>query len=266
MTDDIVRGSLDIEPLVVQARAWETHAAAALSRIGVKADWACLDLACGPVGILPLLAGMIGPSGRIVGVERDPYMVGAAREIVRSAGREDVELVEADAASSGLPGASFDLVHGRFLLGHVADPSAMLTEMLRLTKPGGTVLVQEPDHSSWNFYPSIEAWPRLLSLGEQAFARAGVEINIGRRCYQLLRDAGLEDVTIAASVLALQDGHPYMSMGLKAAEVMGPLMVKAGLTTDHELSALTRALEEHIARPDTWAVTFTTVQVWGRRR
>jgi hypothetical protein len=73
---------------------------------------------------------------RGAGVAHDPSIVSAAREIMRSAGREDIALFEADAKQSGRERASFDLVHGRFLLG------------------------------------AIREWPRLLELGEQAFASA----------------------------------------------------------------------------------------------
>jgi SAM-dependent methyltransferase len=202
----------------------------------------------------------------VIGVERDAKMVEAARSILRSADREDVAVIQADVTKSGLDPASFDLVHCRYLLPHVPDARVLLVVLINLAKPGGVVLVQEPDHSSWNFYPTIPAWPRLIQLGEQAFARAGVEINIGRHTFQMLREAGLEQVTVEACVLALQDAHPYKGMGLTAVESLRPLMLKAGLTTETELDDLVREVEEHMARPDTCLITFTTTQVWGRRR
>jgi ubiquinone/menaquinone biosynthesis C-methylase UbiE len=266
VSDYVVKSALEIEALAIQARVWESCAEALLSKIGVKSNWACVDLACGPVGILPLLARRVGRQGRVVGVEQDPNIVIAAREIMGSAGREDIMLVEGDVRQSGLERGSFDLVHGRCLLGHLPNPSAMLLEMIELAKPGGVVLVQEPDHSSWNFYPPIAEWPRLLEIGEQAFASAGIEINIGRRAFQLLRQAGLEDVRIEACVLAFQDNHPYMAMALRATEVLRPVMLKAQLTTPDELDRLVREIEKHIAKPDTSMISFTIVQVWGRRR
>lgn len=90
-------------------------------------------------------------------------------------------------------------------------------------------------------------------------------MNIGRRTFGLLRQAGALDVQVSAAVVALQDQHPYMRMALTAVGALRGAMLQFGLTNEAELDALASAIEEHIAQPDTIQLTFTTTQVWGRR-
>jgi SAM-dependent methyltransferase len=200
----------------------------------------------------------------VVGVERDPALAAAARAYAGEAGLANVEVVEGDALAVGLPAGGFDLVHARFVLPHVPDPAAFLAGMRALARPGGAVAVQEPDHHSWHFYPPCPAWPRLLAVLEAAFALRG-DINIGRRAFGLLRGLGLTGVTARAALLALQDGHPYMRMPLVALDALRAPILAAGLADAAELETLAGEVARHAAQPDTLQLTFTVVQVWGRR-
>lgn len=74
-------------------------------------------------------------------------MVESARRLAEQHGLA-VEFIEADATATGLPDHSFDLVHARTLLLNVQNPREMLAEMVRIAKPGGLVVVQEPDASA----------------------------------------------------------------------------------------------------------------------
>lgn len=68
-----------------------------------------------------------------------------AAEFAARRGLSDVEVMTADAGRTGLPTASFDLVHTRTLLVNVPDPAAVAAEMVRLAKPGGWVASMEPE-------------------------------------------------------------------------------------------------------------------------
>ena len=74
---------------------------------------AAIDLGCGPRGILELLSDRVGPSGRVVGLDADPNHVAKAAELITSRQLANVEVLLADARDTGLPSASFDVVHAR---------------------------------------------------------------------------------------------------------------------------------------------------------
>jgi hypothetical protein len=77
---------------------------------------------------------------------------------------------------------------------------------------------------------------------EAAFGLRG-DINIGRRTFVMLRQAGLEGVTVRAATLALQDGHPYMRLPIVGISDMRKAIVEANLSTDEELDDLLADVE-----------------------
>jgi SAM-dependent methyltransferase len=91
------------------------------------------------------------------------------------------------------PNSSFDLVCCHYLLLWVDDPLVILSEMLRVTRPGGGVLcLAEPDYGGRVDHPgSLEV---LGALQEQALRSRGAEPRLGRRLRQLLHQAGLMQI------------------------------------------------------------------------
>jgi len=73
------------------------HSATLLDRAGLSPGQAAADLGCGPSGILSLLAGRVGPAGRVTGLEINPASVALAREFAAEHGLVNVEVVQGDA-------------------------------------------------------------------------------------------------------------------------------------------------------------------------
>jgi hypothetical protein len=102
VSDYRLASDVESERLELQARVWEPDAAAVLDEIGVASGWSCVDLGCGARGILGPLARRVGARGRVVGVDRDHALLGAAAAYVAREGFGNVELLEGDVRSSSL--------------------------------------------------------------------------------------------------------------------------------------------------------------------
>lgn len=263
MSDYILASPKEKARLQLQARVWEAESEAMLDRIGIQPGWSCVDLGCGAMGILGPLSRRVGAQGRVVGIDADTHLLTAAQGYIAEEGLANVELREGDIHHTGLPHASFDLVHERFVLPYV-NVQDVLCEMIALARPGGIIAVEEPDQYSWNYYPESPHWPRLKAIIEAAFALRG-DINMGRRTYTLLREAGLEDVRVRAGVVALQNSHPYMRLPIMGVTAMRQHIIKAGIASDAELDDLLADVERMVSEPQTMAIMFTLVQVWGRK-
>lgn len=126
--------------------------------------------------------------GAVIGLDRDQQVSEFARQ-----SEPRVTCITGLGERLPFPSSSFDLVCCHFLLLWVADPLAILTEMLRVTRPGGGVLcLAEPDYGGRVDYPgSLEA---LGGLQEEALRSRGAEPRLGRRLRQLLHQAGLAHV------------------------------------------------------------------------
>lgn len=97
-----------------------------------------LDVACGP-GLVAL--HLAEAAGHVTGLDITPAMLEKARELQRQLGLENLswDLGRADALP--YPDASFDAVVTRFSFHHLMEPAKALSEMVRVCRPGGRVVV-----------------------------------------------------------------------------------------------------------------------------
>ena len=90
----------ELDRLRRQSAELAGHSATPLDRAGLRPGQTAADLGCGPSGILALLAGRVGPAGRVTGLEIDPASVALAREFAAEHGLANVEVRQGDARST----------------------------------------------------------------------------------------------------------------------------------------------------------------------
>jgi SAM-dependent methyltransferase len=258
-------GAAELERLTLQARVWEPASSEMLDEIGLKPEADCVDLGCGPMGILPVLRRRIGSSGTVVGIDYDPKLIVAAKLVLAEQQVRDVELLELDCYKTGLADNRFDFTHVRFVFAPVGRDEELLREMLRLTKPGGVIAIQEPDALAWNCFPLHPSWLRLKEAILEAFRLGGGDFNAGQRTFGMLHRAGLKDIRIRSAVLSLQNQHPYMRLPLQFANSLRERILKNGILYEDEFKSLCKDYEELIAQPETSVTSFIVNQVWGRK-
>lgn len=174
--------------------------------------------------------------------------------------------MEADATETGLPRASFDLVHARTLLLNVSNPNEILAEMVALASPGGVVAVQEPDSSGWVCDPPHPAWPLLRSAVTDAYRANGKDFDIGRRAGRLLREAGLEAVIVRATARVTRPGEYYQTFLLTLTQLVRQDILAAHVLTADELDSCVESLRAHLAARGTLTSQPMLWQAWGRTR
>jgi ubiquinone/menaquinone biosynthesis C-methylase UbiE len=215
------------------------------------------------MGWLRVLAERIESAGTIVGTDIDEKLLEAAGAFVQEQQLKQVKLEKDDLFSSRLAPASFDLTHARFQLAPLGRADEQLTTYLRLTKPGGLVVLEDPDAGSWHFNPPAPAAERLIALILEAFKTAGGNFDAGRELPRLLRSRGLEP-EVRAEVYALPPGHPYLRLPLQFAKSLEPRLLK--VVSADELSSLRTAAENELGDSARWGTTFTLIQTWARLR
>lgn len=89
-----------------------------------------------------LAAELVGPSGRVVGIDRNSQVLSIAIERADRAGFKYLSFHEA-AVETFVDDAGFDLVIGRYVLIHQTDPVAFLRAAARLARPGGSMAFHE---------------------------------------------------------------------------------------------------------------------------
>jgi arsenite methyltransferase len=102
-----------------------------------------LDLGCGGGLDLALAAKAVGPHGRAIGIDLAKPMVERAQDTLRQLGLSWAEARVAQAEALPLPDASIDCVLANGILNLSPDKSAVLSEIARVLKPGGRLLLAE---------------------------------------------------------------------------------------------------------------------------
>lgn len=186
--DEVKRLELKTDALSVRRQLMMT---------GLRAGMSALDVGCGSGAVTRAMA-LLG-AVRPVGVDFSNGRVEAARALAREHGAE-VEFVHGDATQLPFSTACFDYAWSRFLFEYLPEKTAVLREMMRVTRPGGRVVVGDLDGQLQAFHPMdpelADEWQAALRLLEAA----GFDPNAGRKLYQIFRNAGLEDIRVTAEM------------------------------------------------------------------
>ncbi len=108
-----------------------------------------VDVGCGACMDSLIAAKMVGPEGRVVGVDMTPAMIAKARRAARDTGLRNVEYREGFGEALPVFDGWADLVISNGVLNLMPDKHAALGEMARVLKPGGRlqiadILVEKP--------------------------------------------------------------------------------------------------------------------------
>ena len=211
----------DLRRLLGLAETTQGMARSAFRRVGVQEGWHVIDCGCGPIGGLAVMAEMVGPAGRVVGVDFSEPAVQRARSVVAALQLGNVEVFagdinELDAAAVGGP---FDLAYTRFFLMHQPDPVRTLSQIARLLRPGGWVVTQEalrnPPPRSHPHHDALGAyWDLVYQLLERA---AGVPNAAVDNLAESAWAAGLEVVATDGSFATI---GPELGFDLHAATLL----------------------------------------------
>jgi SAM-dependent methyltransferase len=163
---------------------------ALLSRL-IERRMRVADFGCGPGLLTNWIAEQVGPEGYVVGVDSSAEFIAFARSQASSLkiGRE-VQFINSDVLDTALPPREFDIVFCRFLLVHMQRPLDCISEMDRLLKPGGWLVLEECELSSGFTEPHSQEYQRMLQAMVKVGLAMNVDYDLGPKLPGLLRTLG----------------------------------------------------------------------------
>jgi ubiquinone/menaquinone biosynthesis C-methylase UbiE len=122
-----------------------------------------------------LVAELVGRTGAVVGIDRNPLMLAAARERTQAAAWSNVSFVESDLDNLHLQ-SEFDAVVGRLVLLHLADPVEALHNVAHHLRPRGINAFQEPDLTRLGAsFPALPTLERTCHWVREAHRHLGLD-------------------------------------------------------------------------------------------
>jgi ubiquinone/menaquinone biosynthesis C-methylase UbiE len=202
-TSDYAFGHTDAEHarLIRQAARLAPLTERFFREAGIGRGQRVLDLGSGVGDVAILVSKIVGPSGEVVGVERDIRSIGRAKERVAEAGLRNVSFAQADVGGVTIA-KPFDAAVGRFILQFLPDPIGVLRSLSQLVIPGGVFAFQEV---SWAptivLAAHLPFWSASLSLARDLLERSGANTEIGFALYRIFQEAGLPAPTMKMEML-----------------------------------------------------------------
>jgi SAM-dependent methyltransferase len=234
-----------------------------LKRLVLRQGMHCLDVGCGIGAVTLKLARKVGPSGRVVGTDRDERCIQIARQ---EAQRRNLPAdFRAESVGALREEDAFDLVYSRFLLSHLAHPEQAIQRLVAAARPGGMVAVEDVEFAGHFCYPRCGAFDRFVSLYEGVVRRKGGDANLGPRLLGLFLEGGLEAVGLEVVQPTYRAG-PGKRMAQVTLEHIREAVLHEGLSSPAEVDALVAALDEFAGDARTLMSLPRIFQVWGRKR
>lgn len=222
-------------------------------------EWAgrhCLEVGAGAGSIAAWMQRQVGSSGRVVAVDTSLRFLSSL---------PGVELVEGDVRELSLEPASFDVVHARYVLVHNAQPERILKCMQAALKPGGWLLVEEPDFTAARAFVGdvqlTRAFGRINLAIAALFGARGLDPALGSRLPDLVERQGLSLKAVEADAPVERGGSPLAAMMSLSAEQLGDKYVATGCVTHDDVARY----REFARDPACWAIYYSTVRVLANK-
>ena len=160
---------------------------------------------------VPLIRG--SPGARITCLDISAASLVKAEARLRTAGLPLPLFRQGDLQALPFPDASFDHVFVCFVLEHLPEVDAALSELRRVLRSGGSLTVVEGDHGSAAFHPDEPAAREAIRC-QVALQRAkGGDADIGRRLYPLLSAAAFHTIRVSPRQVYVDASRPELVEG-----------------------------------------------------
>jgi len=210
-----------------------------------------LEVGCGNGSISAWLAESVRPHGTAVAVDLDLSLVEVSAP--------NLQLRKGDIVAGPVERGTFDLVTARAVLHHVSDSEAAMTNMIASLRPGGALLLIEPD-----FLPvSIAEPPRVRAFWDGWLAWAferGINYRIGRTLAPRLAALGLTAISGTAETAIYNGGSGWADYWIQTITELRKDLTRSGKVTEGLVDSFLR----YAADPAWWTQTIAFTAVCGR--
>ena len=195
------------ERLIRQAALFAPITERLFREAGIGLGQRVLELGSGMGDVAMVVARLVGPTGEVVGIEREASSIARAEARATEAGLRNVRFIQTD-VNQVVSDKLFDAAVGRFILAFLPDPASVLHSISRLVRPGGAVAFQEP---SWIPFLALGVrlplWYRVLTAIHLIFLRSGANPEMGLGLHAAFQEAGLPAPAMRMEILLGRDAN-----------------------------------------------------------
>jgi ubiquinone/menaquinone biosynthesis C-methylase UbiE len=226
-----------------------------LERMALEPGEAVLEVGCGPGTDVLEMAEVVGTAGRLAGLDASEAMIAEAR---RRAGERQIPVTfeVGDVHALPFPDETFDVCRASRLLEHLPDAGQALSEMVRVTRKGGRVVVFDFDWDTLIIDHPDRETTRTVVLSYSDSIRNGW---IGRQLPRLFKEQGFEALSIDPVQVFVHYALAELFLGSHLAQL------QAGGTLSPDQARRWWEYLQHADEHGKLLISFTTFIVVGER-
>lgn len=217
------------ERLDAMARMWDPGTMRLVEALEIGAGQRCLEVGAGTGSIARALAGVVGPDGYVLAVDRDVRFLSELPDVV--------EVRRMDVMADDLPQAQFDLVHARLLIAHLHPHRDALRRLAAAVAPGGCLMVEEVDWTCADLVvPQAPVHTAMVRAMQGLMGKAGgFDATYGRRLLGDVLSLGFTDESAGyRGMQSRSTDEAWLAWQLLVQQFQDGI-VKAGLLTRQEV-------------------------------
>jgi 2-polyprenyl-3-methyl-5-hydroxy-6-metoxy-1,4-benzoquinol methylase len=235
---------------------------------GIREGMRVLDVGCGGGDVAFLAADLVGPSGVVMGVDRERRAVDWANARAHSQGTTNVNFVEGDPAEMEFD-HQFDAVVGRLVLMYYPDPVDTIRKLMRHLRPEGLIVFQEMDMANARSLPVAPVFERSLTWMKQTLNATGARIQLGLELYPVFLAAGLPGPSMRVD--ALIGGGPQCPGYEIVADVVQSLLpamekLKIASAAEVGISTLAQRMRDEVVALKGVVVSAGFIGAWSHKQ
>ncbi|MCE7977141.1 MAG: methyltransferase domain-containing protein [Nitrospira sp. NTP1] len=246
----------ELQRLQMLERIFDVGTQRRMLATGLTTGWHCLEVGAGAGSIVRWLEQRVGPSGKVVALDTNP-------RFLRGSSTSTIDILQGDICDTDLPLAMFDLVHARYVMIHIADYQKAFERMLRCVKPGGWVVIEEPDFEAARAVTAADdaraSFARVSAAIERMFTSLGMDHALGAKLPAIFQRQDLSHLRVEHEGHLSPGGGAIAQLMKLSAEQLREKYVATGLVTEADIEQYCRLADD----PDSWAIYYATVAVTG---
>lgn len=224
----------EADRLGIQASLYDRHTEYLLRTAGLREGMRVLDVGCGTGEVSLAAARVVGPSGRVLGVDMDPGVLERAREYAAAAAFRNVRFEQGVLPDLEVS-EPFDALVGRLILIHLDDPAATVKELTQFIRPGGVVTFQDFNVSRTRAIPEVPVVTESVRWICAALREARRDPDMGEQLAEVLRLSGLADPSVAVAVPTGGPDSAAVTLIAESTRSLLPVMERGGIATAQEV-------------------------------
>jgi SAM-dependent methyltransferase len=176
-----------------------------------------------------------------------------------------LEIRRADITKDKLEPCTYDLIHGRFVLLHVNNIHAALSNLKQALKPGGILFIEEPDFRA--AFPAASETELSMSIARinravlSMYSSMEIDPALGSKLPSMLLEYGFNNVDFSTELPLAPGGSPIAKMMGMSIQHLRSRLIDTGDVSESDIESYVVASGD----PRAWATYYATTSAYGTK-